>query len=483
MTSVVDETTTDRQSDLGSDNPTERFLSAARSNLNAAKGQVLCGSKFEWNYDVDLSEHSDGLTRCCSLSASERGWGGKFKLVGVASAAVSTRGGPLTSADVLAKVREIIPYGEEHNVPQFIGLCSLDGFTRDAVASHHYERCGLGKDISIVLVAPAQHGWAVHGVMNAADDRVCRLFDPEGDAGREQRLMDWLRERRVELKDGVLIDDLARELGLDRQFVTDALKKEEKNDTIRLFEVNGFTFVFRTQRIEKMGLLSAFGKGREKRAKQQQREDLECARAAAQKRREMVYEDIGKLEEKRATKVTAGKEAATAAMNARRDPKKSGTVLHLLAETKELDAEIGRHNELATMLSQQINIASTHIHNLTVGVVPAKAAMPSDEELTDAGVLAEERLEQLRDQSDLADSLSLSTDGDGMSDHEIEIMNEFVPGKGQIEETEEAEAEADTPRLRDEAILQEFLVAEDSPEHSRQPVDEQPDKERAAEAS
>lgn len=473
MTSVVDETTADRQSDLGSDNLTERFLSAARRNLNAAQGRVLRGDKFEWNYDIDLGEY--GLTRCCSLSGSERGWGGKFKLIGVASAAVSASNGPLTSDDVLAKVQEIVPYGE--NVPQFIGLCSLDGFTRDALASHHYERCGL-KDISIILVAPTQHGWAVHGVLNADDDRVCKLFDPEGDTGREQRLLDGLRERRVELRDGILIDDLAHELGLDGQFVIETLKKEERSDpTIKLFEVNGFTFVFRGQRIKKMGFLSRFGKRKEEREKQQKREALECDRAARQKRRDMVYEDIGRLEEKRADKVKAGKAASTVAKEVGRDPKKSGIVLKIIAETAELDKEIERHNELATLLSRQINIAATHIHNLTMDVLPAEEALPSDDELTDTAVAVEEMCETLKASSELADSLSPTCD-EGLSDCEAEIMKEFDNTGGQIEEADKASADSDS------LFEQEPETTALSEQPTRQAVDEQSDTQgRIAEAS
>ena len=479
MTSVVDETTADRQLDLGSDNPAERFLSAARRNLNAAKGRVLAGDRFEWNVDADLGEYSDGhVTRCCSLSSSERGWNGKFKLVGVASAAVSTRNGPLTSADVLAKVKEIIPYGEEHNVPRLIGLCSLDGFTRDALTSHHYDRCGLGEDISIVLVAPTQHGWAIHGVRNTDDDRVCKLFDPEGDAGREQRLLDGLRNRRVELKDGILIDDLARELGLDGQFVTEALKRKERNDpTIKLFEVNGFTFVFRGERIEKMGFLSRFGKRKGEREKQQKREALECDRAARQKRRDMVYEDIGRLEEKRADKVKAGKAASTVAKEVGRDPKKSGIVLKIIAETAELDKEIERHNELATLLSRQINIAATHIHNLTMDVLPAEEALPSDDELTDTAVAVEEMCETLKASSELADSLSPTCD-EGLSDCEAEIMKEFDNTGGQIEETDKASADSDG------LFEQEPETTALSEQPTRQAVDEQSDTQgRIAEAS
>jgi hypothetical protein len=58
-------------------------------------------------------------------------------------------------------------------------------------------------------------------------------------------------------------------------------------------------------------------------------------------------------------------------------------------------------------LSKQINVISTHIHNLEMAQTGTMAQMPSSDELTEAAVNAEEMLEQLNANSDLVNSLEV----------------------------------------------------------------------------
>ena len=466
MTSMVDETIADRQTDHGSNNQGGFFIDAVLANLDAAKGCILRGSV--WNSSecgFDIAGSDNGPIRSCSLSGSENTFGGELKRVGIATAAVAAWGRPLSPDDIVMIVNRIV--SDDRKLPRLIGLCSTDGFAGDAL-DRHYESCGFGKDTSVVLVAPTQHGWAVHGVKNADDDRVRSLFDPEGDTGRKQRLLDGLRDRRVELREGILIDDLARDLGLERQFVADALAQEAKSDqSIRLFEINGCIFVFRTsgQRTRSMGILSIF-RGKEK-AKQQNREDLELERAALQKRRDMVYADIEKLEKKEAGKVAEGKEAAKA---------KSSAVRRVAAEVAELRKEIERHHQTAALLGQKVNIASTHIHNIALQGLQGTGAtvLPDEEQLTDAAVATEEMIEETKRVSELADSLRSDHAGLAASTEEDAIMEEFNDADGQ-------ETDAESATEDDAGFEPETIILPEQP--VRQAVDERPaEGERSAEA-
>jgi len=77
------------------------------------------------------------------------------------------------------------------------------------------------------------------------------------------------------------------------------------------------------------------------------------------------------------------------------------------------------------MLSKQINIISTHIHNLELAQTGSVASLPTSEDLTEAAVNAEEILEQLNASDDLVSSLEVSMAESAMTDDEAEILREL----------------------------------------------------------
>jgi len=137
-------------------------------------------------------------------------------------------------------------------------------------------------------------------------------------------------------------------------------------------------------------------------------------RAALTQRRDRIYEDIIKLEQKEADLLVQGK--AT---------KSEVTKRRLAAQLAQLRKDITRQNTTAAMLNQQINIISTDIHNLTLILQGQMASLPNTEELTENAVHAEELLETLKADADMVENLAVGMQEVSTSEDELAILKEF----------------------------------------------------------
>lgn len=143
-------------------------------------------------------------------------------------------------------------------------------------------------------------------------------------------------------------------------------------------------------------------------------------RASLTSRLDRLYEDIGKLEKREAQLLDEGK--ATSSQVVRR---------RVASQISRLRKDIARCNTSASMLSKQINVISTHIHNLELAQTGNIAKLPSSEELTQAAVTAEEILEQLGASDELVSGLDVSMAESSLSDDEADIMRELEGDKGE----------------------------------------------------
>ena len=137
-------------------------------------------------------------------------------------------------------------------------------------------------------------------------------------------------------------------------------------------------------------------------------------RAALSARLDRMYDDIGKLEKREESLATEGKAAASMVVKRR-----------VAGQIARLRKDIQRHNTSAALLSKQINIISTHIHNLELSQTGSIAQLPSGEELTEAAVNAEEMLEQLAASDDLVSGLDVSMAETAISAEEADILKEL----------------------------------------------------------
>jgi hypothetical protein len=98
----------------------------------------------------------------------------------------------------------------------------------------------------------------------------------------------------------------------------------------------------------------------------------------------------------------------------------------------QLRKDIERRQQLLSVLNQQINVVSTHLHNLELQRQGKSASLPDSDEMAADAAAAEDVLAELQAGSELAESVGTSAHG-GMSDEEQavyeELMNESKPAE------------------------------------------------------
>ena len=97
------------------------------------------------------------------------------------------------------------------------------------------------------------------------------------------------------------------------------------------------------------------------------------------------------------------------------------------AQLAQIRKEIKRVKTLAFVVNSQINLRETNRHNLELIALGNRKAsgVPASEVITQHHVEAEQLLEELQADSELASSLSATMSDMGMSEEELEIMKEF----------------------------------------------------------
>jgi hypothetical protein len=417
------------------------FLSGVKNNLEAAKGKVLRGVIWQWsehdekarlkglmaehrNYDYDLLQTLPANRRIVLHGFERRWWFGK-RPTGVAIASVLC---PLRSFASGTKAPSAIGLGEltDHvrqltsaaRVPHVIGVCSPTGFTTEAKAAQLSTT-----HVTVVLIEPdGRGGWQTSPAGTAADARVVKMFDPEGQKQKSHRVRKLLEERSADLLTGGLTASaVADELQLPEAIVREAFVLAEREDPeLKSAKRDGEFLLFRGapavgQEKRAMGVIDRIKQLFSNEGRESEKINLLAERRAAlARRRDRIYEDIGKLEQREADLLTQGK--ATKSEVPRR---------RLAAQLAQMRKDIARQNTTAAMLNQQINIISTDIHNLTLIQQGQLAQLPATEELTENAVKAEEMLETLRADSELVGGLTTGLSELTTSEEELAILREF----------------------------------------------------------
>lgn len=117
-------------------------------------------------------------------------------------------------------------------------------------------------------------------------------------------------------------------------------------------------------------------------------------RAALCQQRDRAYEDMTLLE-KQETDLTEQFRNAAGTISKRR----------ITSQLLQLRKDVDRRQQLLSMLNQQVNIVSTHLHNLELVQQGQVASLPNTEEMTADAVKAEEVLAELESSAELAGSV------------------------------------------------------------------------------
>lgn len=459
------------------------FLVGAEANLNQAKEQRFRGSKWLWSGKSQEDRLRDLMAarRCHDrellqrlpknaariLTCVEPRWffwerpvavaiAGclsplEFHLAQTLAADDSAAGEstapssppPVGLTELAAHVRQLVGTAA---IPHVVGICSPSGFTEEA------RRTGLDlPHVTLVLVEPrGDGGWITTCASPNARAADARLFDPEAVSRKIERIKEEVRLRRADLLTGGLSASvLAGRLGLPANLVGRVFESLQTSDReLRVSWQGNDVLLFlgapAAMENSSMSMIEWIrqlfsGEGEEAR----KINALTERRAKLAGRRDRLYEDIGKLEERESDLMRQGRESS------------SGTVKRRVAtQVKQIRDDMERLNAAARMVGQQIDVISTHIHNLTMIQQGQVAKLPSSEEITADAVRAEEMLEQLGAEVELASSLGGAVKETGLSQEEMDILRE-MEGPSAVREPAEpkpraSEAGAERPLRRSE---------------------------------
>jgi len=353
---------------------------------------------------------------------------GRLRVVCVSPARALLRGDPpqpMTPTEVNKLLSSMPP--SLGGVPVTLVLLSTSGFTMEA-----HELAERRADRTVVLVEPnAAGGWTVTGPQETK--ALSDLFDPEGEDQKRLRVREQIEQSKVDLlTGGIATDRLAARMQLPVQVVEAELKSYARNTPgLVAKRLDGRTVLFREgTAAPAAGASSAAGGNAmplidrvrslfaRKGDSEKKIAHLSERRAALGLQRDKTYEDMTVLEQQEASLKEQFKNAG-GAIGKRRI---TGQMLQL---RKDLD----RRQQLLSVLNQQINVVSTHLHNLELVQQGQVASLPNTDEMTEDAVKAEEVLAELEANAEMAGTVG-SIGTAGMSAEEQALFEELEQETG-----------------------------------------------------
>jgi len=137
-------------------------------------------------------------------------------------------------------------------------------------------------------------------------------------------------------------------------------------------------------------------------------------RAALGQQRDRAYEEISNLESQDSTLREQFKQSSAELAKRR-----------ITSQLLQLRKDMERRQQLLAVLNQQINVVSTHLHNLELVQQGQTAKLPDSEEMAEDAAKAEEVLADLEASGELAASVG-SIGTMGMSSEEQALYEELV---------------------------------------------------------
>ncbi len=328
---------------------------------------------------------------------------------------------PMSALDLGRALAQVAP--PVHQVPTTLVLMSTSGFTEEA------RKLAEVKDgRSVILVEPVEGGDATGWRISAPaeeSDFAARL-DPESTADKRQRIAAAIAGRRVELLSGsVSAEQIAADVHLSQKLVEQGLKSyAAENAGYAARRLDGKWLLFREGDAMSSPAISAgasmpfiervkalFSRKGEVEKKIS---FLSERRAALNQQRDSGYSDIGALE---------GKESDLRAQF--KDANGEITRRRVTSQLLQLRKDIERRHQLLGVLNQQINIVSTHLHNLQLQQQGQTAKLPDSEELATDAAAAEEVMAELQAATEAANSVGGAAPS-GLSDEEQALYEELT---------------------------------------------------------
>ncbi|MHC4064538.1 MAG: hypothetical protein ACYSUI_08560 [Planctomycetota bacterium] len=456
------------------------FLAGVESNFEQAKGRQLRGTIWQTARHDDEAALRAALAshrrhdravlkqlprnRRIAVHGFERRWWFGKRRTGVAIASIlaplehfaAGSEGKIPPVDLGELVDHVRKLATDPKLPHVIGVCSPGGFTAEALNS----QLEL-PNVTLVLIEPREGGgWRVTGVNENLSEQELAMFDPEAASQKLERVRREIQQRGADLLVGGLnASSMAGRLDLPEAVVAQAFEQAAMAEPeLKVTRKSGEVLLFRgapaaTQEKAPMSMIDRIRALFDREGDEAAKINLLAERRAGlAQRRDRIYEDITKLEDKEAKLLEQGRTTSSAVSRRR-----------LASQLAQLRKDIARQNTTANMLNSQINIISTDIHNLTLIQQGQMAKLPDTEELTQNAVQAEEMLESLKADADMVASLETGMGETMTSDEELAILKEFE-GPATIEAPTRASARPEAPPV------EEKEEAREEPEKSRRPT-------------
>jgi hypothetical protein len=318
----------------------------------------------------------------------------------------------------LHKVLSALP-ASTPGAPTTVLVVSTSGFTLEA-----HEVAERRTDRTVVLAEPNEAGgWTVTGP--AETKALTDLFDPEVEDEKRGRVLEQIEQGKMHLAGaGIATDKLAAQTRLPVQFVEGELKAYAKaNPGLVARRLDGRVVLFR----EGSGPMPAAAGGTSmplidrvktlfarKGEVEKKIAFLSERRTALSQQRERSYEEMAALEQQEAQLKRQFGEA-TGTITKRR----------VTSQMLQLRKDLERRQQLLSVLNQQVDVVSTHLHNLELVQQGQTANLPDAEEMTADAVKAEEMLAELEAESELAASIGQTGGIAGLNAEEQALYEEL----------------------------------------------------------
>jgi hypothetical protein len=363
---------------------------------------------------------------------------GRLRVVCVSPTRALLRGDmpqPMTPTEVNKLLSSMPP--SLGGVPVTLVLLSTSGFTMEA-----HELAERRADRTVVLIEPNDAGgWTVTGPVETK--ALSDLFDPEGEDQKRLRVRDLIEQSKLELlTGGIATDRVAARTQLPVQVVEAELKHYAKNTPgLVAKRLDGRVVLFRegTAAPASIGAGSSSSAGASagsaggnampliERVKalfarkgdaEKKIAHLSERRAALGLQRDRAYEDMSVLEQQESALKDQFKNAGGAIAKRR-----------ITGQMLQLRKDLERRQQLLSVLNQQINVVSTHLHNLELVQQGQVASLPNTDEMTADAVKAEEVLAELEANAELAGTVG-SIGNAGMTAEEQALFEELEQETG-----------------------------------------------------
>jgi len=394
------------------------FLAGAEANLNQAKGRRLSGSRWTWTtrcqeerlraklieqgcYDRELLRGLPKNTSRTLTGYVPRFFFGRRKTITAICSviapvehfidpAVSAEPPPPVSLSALvAHVKELV--GEPD------GPCVGGGVQPQRV----YRRCQARGDRAVQGHAGAGRAAGRRRVDRPAGQPGCAggglpTFRPGGHGAETQpgeagdrdagRGPGHRRAERVGIGERLGLSAKLVAAAFEQAAVADpALKVSRQRDEVLLYRGAASPFESENSMLDRIKDIFSL-KGNEAR----KINALSERRALLVQRRDRIYDDLSKVETREADLLKQGRESPSPAVKRR-----------VASQIKQIRDDMGRLQASARMIGQQVDVISTHIHNLSLLQQGQAAKLPPVEEITQDAVRAEEMIEQLNADTEL----------------------------------------------------------------------------------